>query len=149
MRRLGLHVKRLSRSLDRARVTRIARAAFIVLVVVGVLTNAVAIRVARHADEHQREGRQLADQSTCAAISAVVDAGRATLLGGGKAQPQPFESNLRKLGYPTLQRRRKAAELAAATYARSIATEVARITGRNDLVNADGTLDCARLGKAP
>lgn len=134
---------------DRDRVIRIARGVFVVLLVVGVFVNAIAIRVARNADEQQRKGRQIADQSTCAAISAVVDAGRATLLAGGKAQPEPFETNLRKLGYPSLARRRKAAELAAATYARSIATEVARITGRDDLVNADGTLDCARLGKAP
>jgi hypothetical protein len=141
-------MKRFGRFLDDQRLMRAARGLFVVLVVMGVLLNAVAIQVAQRADEAQREGRRIAVQSTCAAISAVVDAGRATLLAGAKAQPQPFERNLLKLGFPSLERRRKASELAAATYARSIATEVARITDRKDLVNRDGTLNCALLNKA-
>ena len=131
--------------LDDPRVTRIARASFVVLVVVGVLCNAVAIRVAVHAADQQREGRKIAVATTCAAISAVVDAGRNTLKAGGKAQPQPFERNLLKLGYPSLEQRRAGTELAAATYARSISSEVARVTGRKDLVNRDGSLNCGRL----
>lgn len=130
------------------RVLRVARGVFIVLLAVGVTSNAIAIRVALDADQGQREGRRVAVQTTCAAISAVIDAGRATILAAGQEQPQPFERNLLKLGYPSLERRRTASELAAATYARSIAGRVAAITGSKGLVRPDGSLDCARLRKA-
>lgn len=117
--------------LDSERVMRAARIVFLTLLVAGVGLNGIAIRVARNADRHQREGRQVAIQTTCTAISAVVNAGRRALIERGRALGQtPGEY-----------------ELAAATYARSIATQVAQITRRSDLVNQDGTLDCTRLGR--
>ena len=134
--------------LENERVTLIARGIFIALLVAGVVVSSIALRISQQALSDQREGRSIAVQTTCIAISAVVDAGRATLLAGGRPQPQPFERNLLKLGFPPLAKREKAAQIAAATYSRSIASRVAAITGRVDLVKPDGSLDCNRLREA-
>ena len=134
--------------LENERVARVARGIFIALLVAGVVVSSVALRFAQKALSDQREGRAVAVQTTCTVISAVVDAGRATLLAGGAPQPQPFERNLLRLGFPSLVKRQKAAQIAAATYSRSIANRVAAITGRRDLVKPDGSLDCDRLREA-
>ena len=47
-----------------------------------------------------------------------------------------------------MEKREKAAQIAAATYSRAIASRVAAITGRADLVKPDGSLDCNRLKEA-
>ena len=68
--------------LESERVTLIARGIFIALLVAGVVVSSVALRISQQALSDQRKGRAIAVQTTCIAISAVVDAGRATLLVG-------------------------------------------------------------------
>lgn len=127
------------------RAVRAGRAIGMVLLVVAVASNGVAIRFAIRAEKEQRRGRQISTQTTCAATSAVIEAGRQTILAGGRRQPDRFERNLAKLGYPPLEARQKAAELAAQAYARAIASKVQEITGRTDLVQRNGALDCDHL----
>ena len=123
---------------------RIGRHVLMVLIVCAIVSNGIALRYAIHADQSQREGRQIAAQTTCAALGAVIDAGRATIRSGG-ALPRKLERFLEGYGYPSREERKTAAELAAASYARAITTRVQTITGRSDLVRRDGSLDCARL----
>lgn len=126
------------------RVLRVLRVLGGVLVVAAIVSNGVAIRVALHTQAQQNEDRRLAQDFSCAVASAVVDAGIATIKAGGTLPPE-FERNLRKLGYPSAEERKVGQELAAAAYARSIATRVQASTGRTDLVRPDGSLDCKRL----
>jgi hypothetical protein len=68
-------------------------------------------------------GRAIAISVTCAALSAVIDQGRATI----------SASDTRK------------ARRAADTYRDGIAQRVQRQTGVGNLIREDGTLDCDRL----
>ncbi len=133
------------RLLSSPRTLGVVRTVGVVLLVLAVLSNGVAIRVALRADAGQREGRDIARDFSCATTSAVIDAGIATIKGGGRTISPEFERNLRRLGYPPLVQRQLQADLAAAAYARAVATRVQSATGRTDLVREDGSLNCARL----
>ncbi len=78
--------------------------------------------------EAERDARtqQVALQVMCEVSSALAEAGREIIRGpGGRVDPRR--------------------EVIGATYARGVANRVQAITGRRDLVRADGSLDCARL----
>jgi hypothetical protein len=76
----------------------------------------------------RQEGRAIAIQASCAATSAVIDAGRRTILTGGDLPPK-FARELERLGYPSAQARKARARAAAEAYARSIAEAVERQSG--------------------
>lgn len=97
--------------------------------------------------ERNLQGRKAAVAVTCSAISAVIDAGRATIGASINVSPK-LERNLRRLGYPSKHQRQKNAKVAARRYATSISRAVARETGTKGLVHKDGTLNCNRLKKA-
>jgi hypothetical protein len=96
-------------------------------------------------------GRREGQKATCAALSAVIDAGRTTITAGipKPGSPlTPLERSLRRLGYPPRAQRRAMAERAARQYGLAIAVAVARETGRTGLVRRDGTLNCEALARA-
>jgi hypothetical protein len=96
-------------------------------------------------------GRREGQKATCAALGAVIDAGRATITAGipKPGSPlTPFERSLRRLGYPPRAQRRTVAERAARQYGLAIAVAVERETGRKGLVRRDGTLNCEALARA-
>lgn len=95
--------------------------------------------------ERQRESRRAVDRITCAATSAVIDAGRATITGGAESLDPEFARNLEALGYPPLKVRKEQAEQAAHAYAEAIARRVEEATGATGIVNPNGTLDCRAL----
>lgn len=106
---------------------------------------AVSSHDAKTAAARQAEGRRVAVDVTCAAMSAVIEAGRTTITGSGRVTSEEFERNLRLLGYPPKSERRAAARRAADAYARSIAMNVQRQARVKGVVRPDGTLNCARL----
>lgn len=130
---------------DRTKLPRRVFTAFILLALCNAAAFAVALEDRTRNITRIDEGRTVSVQTTCAAISAVIDAGRATIQQSGMSLPTRYERELRKLGAPSASERRVSLELAAATYARMIATRVQRSTGRTDLVRRDGTLDCRKL----
>lgn len=95
-----------------------------------------------------QEGRRVGTNVTCSATSAIIDAGRDTLKNSATIRPTKFEENLVKLGLPRVKARKAAADEAAKRYGQSIATAVAQQTGRDDIVRADGSLDCKALQRA-
>jgi hypothetical protein len=94
----------------------------------------------------QKQGRRLALGVTCAAVSAVSEAGRATI---ANAMPLPpgVEALLVAHGFPSFRERKAAARIASVDYVRRISAKVEDQVGRkgDHLVNADGTLNCHRL----
>lgn len=98
---------------------------------------------------HLAEGNRRAIEVSCAATSAVVDAGRATLRGGAVIRPDRFRHELERLGLPPQTVRERGADAAARDYGASIASAVERATGRPGLARPDGTLDCRRLTARP
>lgn len=97
--------------------------------------------------DRQREGRAIAINVMCGGISAVIEAGRATITGSSRSFSPEFERNLERLGYPPRKQRTQAANAAAKAYAAAIAKSVQEESGVKDLVRKDGSLDCARLRK--
>jgi hypothetical protein len=95
----------------------------------------------------QREGRRNAVAIVCGATSAIIEAGRASILSGGELPPR-LERNLIRLGYPERAERRAQARAAAEAYSLGIAGAIEKESGVQGLVRADGTLDCDRLLKA-
>jgi hypothetical protein len=104
--------------------------------------------------EEQREGRRIAVAVTCAASSAIIDAGRATLTGQiGAPLPQEFARQLEKLGYPPQKVRDQQAREAARAYGSFISRRVQRAARgaeverqiADDLVTEAGRLNCERL----
>jgi hypothetical protein len=95
-----------------------------------------------------QEGRRVGTNVTCSATSAIIDAGRDTLKNSATIKPTEFEQNLVNLGLPRKEARTKAADEAAKRYGQSIASAVAKQTGRDDIVRPDGSLDCAALKRA-
>lgn len=95
--------------------------------------------------QDQRTGRRVAVGATCAAVSGVIEAGRATIASGVIIKPKLFERNLERLGLPPVDVRRDSAEDAAVAYSRAIAIRVAQATHNSSLVRKNGTLDCRRL----
>lgn len=114
---------------------------------IAIVLAAIAVRGNTSDIQRQREGRRVAVDVTCATMSAVIDAGRATITGSSRVSPK-FERNLQRLGYPPRKQRQAAAKAAAAAYAESIARTVEREAGVEGLVQRDGTLNCARLRAA-
>lgn len=106
----------------------------------------VALIRAQDAIDAQNAGRRAAGAVTCSAISAVIDAGRATIDSGGRIDPRKFERNLERLGLPPRDVRARKARTAAESYARLIAQRVTTESGVPGLVRRDGTLNCERLG---
>lgn len=97
----------------------------------------------------QRQGRALALDVTCGATSAVIEAGRDTIIGASSApRSAKTERALEALGFPPKAVRDRQAADAAKEYARSIARSVQEQSGRTDLVRADGSLNCAKLKRA-
>lgn len=99
----------------------------------------------RRVQDEQREGRRAAVQVTCAATSAVIDAGRATIIGGAQNLDPEFTASLERLGYPPVEVRQAQAQKAAKAYAKAIANRVETATGFTGIVNENGTLNCAKL----
>lgn len=97
--------------------------------------------------QEQREGRRAAVDVVCAATSAVIDAGRATIIGGAEDLDPEFARNLERLGYPPRDVRRDQAQQAAQAYAAAIAKKVEDATGVTGIVRRNGTLDCVRLAE--
>jgi hypothetical protein len=96
--------------------------------------------------DEQRDGRRQAVDITCAAVTAVIDAGRATITGGDAQLGSPeFIANLERLGYPPKAVREKQAEQAAEAYASFISQRVEKLTGAQGVVNADGSLNCRKF----
>lgn len=112
-----------------------------------IITGVVLIALSRSQDavNRQAEGRRVAGAVTCSAISAVIDAGRATIQSGGKIDPREFERNLEKLGLPPRDVRMERSRTAAESYARLIAQRVVEESKVPGLVREDGTLDCRKL----
>lgn len=94
--------------------------------------------------QRQQEGRAVAVNVVCGSTSAIIEAGRATITGGGGVSPQ-LARNLERLGFPPKRVRDVAAKRAARLYAKSIADAVERESGVRGLVRPDGSLDCFRL----
>jgi hypothetical protein len=59
-----------------------------------------------------------------------------------------LEKHLERFGYPTFKARQRNARRAARAYAKSIAVAVERESGRPDLVDKNGALNCAQLRRA-
>jgi hypothetical protein len=93
----------------------------------------------------QREGRKQAVDVTCAAVTAVIDAGRSTITGGTQPGSAEFVANLERLGYPPKPVREAQAEKAADAYARFISGKVESLTGARGVVNPDGSLNCEKF----
>lgn len=118
-------------------------------------------------------GRAVALGVTCAAQSAVIDAGRAIITGGTGSERQAeqavaaartpaqrraaeaaleraraFGRGLERLGYPSRAQREANAKAAAAAYGRTIASKIERESGVKGITRPDGTLDCDALKRA-
>jgi hypothetical protein len=94
----------------------------------------------------QRQGRTVAVRALCAATSAVIDAGRATITGSGGAVGSPrFVRALERLGYPPKRVREQQAQKAAQFYAQAISKRIETATKQKGLARKDGSLDCRRL----
>ena len=124
---------------------------------VPLLTGAVVYLVlqngARARENTQRvmeiqDNRQRSLRVICAANSAVIDAGRATLTATVGKPNTPFERALEKLGYPPRPARDKAARAAAIAYGRTIARSIQEESGIVGIAKSDGTLDCPQLIRA-
>jgi hypothetical protein len=124
----------------------------VIAVVAVVVAVAATVKVARDDAKIreltvvQKQGRRLALGVTCAAVSAVSEAGRATI---ANAMPLPpgVEALLVAHGFPSFRERKAAARIASVDYVRRISAKVEDQVGRkgDHLVNADGTLNCHRL----
>jgi hypothetical protein len=130
-------LKRLSRSLPE----RAYRDVWLILITGLVAWSLIGIQ---NTVNDQRDGRKYAVNVVCGATSAVIDAGRATITGGGVGPPE-FVRNLEALGYPPKRVREAQAQKAAEQYAELIARRVERVAGARDVVKPNGTLDCVRL----
>jgi hypothetical protein len=128
------------------------------------LTTVIAVGLAAWAvigvvseQRKQKESRRIAIAVTCAATSATIDAGRATITGQiGAPLPSRFARALERLGYPPQEVRDEQAREVARAYGDLIARRVqaaAQTAGvehelAEDLVTESGRLDCRRIGRA-
>ncbi len=119
-----------------------------------VKANAAATAAQTAADDAQlaidrvEAGRRIGSAITCAATSAVIDAGRTTIKAGAYVRPVEFARALEQLGLPPETTRKKYAAIAADAYARNVSRAVLSGSGVRGVVREDGTLDCAALRKA-
>lgn len=100
---------------------------------------------ANQAIERIDEGRRVGILASCAATSAVIDAGRAVITGGSSGVPPQLAQFLEQHGYPPKGVREKQAQQAARDYGRAIARRVEDASGVRGLVEPNGRLDCRRL----
>lgn len=101
----------------------------------------------QNALQAQTEGRRIGQLITCASISAVIDAGRATITGSNSIGPPRLERSLEALGLPPPSVRARQAQIGARLYAQSIAQKVETASGVRGIVRRDGSLNCALLRK--
>lgn len=112
------------------------------------ITTGIVVLALAHSDDaiqQQKQGRTSAVQVTCGALSAVIEAGRATL--GADVQPPEFRRALERLGLPPRRARSEAAKVAGNAYRKSIADSIERQAHVKGLVQKDGTLDCNKLAQ--
>lgn len=102
-----------------------------------------ALTAARDAQTTTREQRSNSLSITCATIGAVIEQGRKTII--GPPTPPPYEKKLEALGFPPFPVRFAAQKQAAQAYAQGISNVVERQTGFDNVVNANGSLNCDRL----
>lgn len=88
-----------------------------------------------------------ASLARCAATSAVIEQGRATIVSGVAKKPPPkIEASYRAFGLPPYEVRKALAMKQADAYANGIASRVEAITGKALLVDKKtGALNCQRL----
>lgn len=122
-------------------------AAALVLAAASVFLSAFLFTRLEVVQSEQSEGRQITLTATCATLSGVIEAGRATILGGVIIRPREFERNLERMGLPPRSVRRHSAGQAAVAYANAIAARVEVATGKKGLIRHDGTLDCGLLAR--
>lgn len=96
----------------------------------------------------QAQGRTVAINALCASVSAIVDAGRQTIISGSEGLPTRLERALERLGYPPHKVRSAQAQAAARAYGALIAHRVEQATNARGLARPDGSLDCKRLRRA-
>jgi hypothetical protein len=114
--------------------------------IVGAFVVVDRVRDLAHDNGRLIQGQANAALARCAATSAVIAAGRETIVSStvGPGDPRT-EAALERLGFPSRADRRRQAKAAARDYADSIARNVKKETGEKLLVKRDGTLDCSRL----
>lgn len=125
---------------------------FLALVVVAlalaglaVVQAAASATRAQDAIDRVEEGRKVGSAITCAATSAVIDAGRTTIKAGAYVRPKEFADALEDLGLPPETTRKRFAAIAADAYARNVSRAVLSGSGVRGVVRPDGTLDCKAL----
>lgn len=92
-----------------------------------------------------QDQRRDATKVTCAALGAVIDAGR-NVISGNSTRETPFMHFLERHGYPPPRIRRAQANAQAAGYAETIITRVEHAIGRRRavrIITPDGSIDCA------
>lgn len=124
---------------------KIMVATAMLLAAASILLSALLFTRLADVQDQQSEGRRLSLTATCSTLSGVIEAGRATILGGVIIRPREFERNLERMGLPPQRVRRHSATTAAAAYAEAIARRVEQATGKKGLIRKDGTLDCSLL----
>lgn len=112
-----------------------------------ILSLSAAVDDLEDTNQRVREGRSFTVNVTCASISAVIDAGRATITGQNGTVSGEFARNLERLGYPPKNVRKRQQRIAARKYAEFIARRVEEATGAKGVVRRNGTLNCGRLLK--
>lgn len=115
------------------------------LMVVALVKSQDAVTRSQNALQAQVEGRRIGQLVTCSSISAVIDAGRATITGSNSIGPPRLERSLEALGLPPQRVRERQAQLGARLYAQSIAQKVETASGVRGIVKKDGSLNCALL----
>ncbi len=121
---------------------------FCALVVISVPLAAYALVTATQAISRVEAGRKVGSAITCAATSAVIDAGRTTIKAGAYVRPREFARALEDLGLPPQTTRERYAAIAADAYARNVSRAVLSGSGVRGVVRRDGTLDCKALREA-
>lgn len=99
-----------------------------------------------------QEGRKAGTELTCAISTAVVVAGRNLVESSGKApMPPKLEAFLVSLGYPDPQQREAQSREAGRRYVQHVSEAIEQAAGvqglkvGSEILNPDGTVDCARL----
>lgn len=146
--RAVLALSRVAHFLDDPRVETAAKRIFTGLAIVGVAVSLLALRLSIQTSAHEREGRQIVREVICGITKGIISSGRQSIESGGKKYAEPYESNLRRLNLiPPLAARMAASEIAAQAYSQAIASATQQVTGRNDLVQPNGTLNCDKLNQ--
>ena len=132
------------------RLTRQITAALTVLAIILTGLGVEAVRLTRHQNQTVAEvqaDHRLSLQVTCAALSAISQAGRAVIAHGTQAVSPAQERALRHLGFPPAAVRARQGQRAADAYVTAISAAVdARVGRKGDgLVAPNGTIRCRRL----